>query len=348
LPPKLDDGDYVVVATGQWPQCRIAVPVVLAGQFLGALDEKMGMLEGFTAELAKSPNPDDLRSTADFQHLVEYLKGKAELLANAASAPGDIYKQGLAVQEGVPNPVPLVKDMRRALAQGEETMRRLRAGQDPYAGRVGDLRRAFRSAASGELCVYRVAVPSDYAKAEKVPFILMLHGGGQDENYFPTLDNGKLLEMLDSRGYLLACPRYSSGSAHFVADMVQLIELLRKEYPKIDPARMYCTGLSMGGFGTYTLATTYPQLFAAICCVSGTGRPELAEKLKTVPTLVLQGATDQVVPPEGARRVEARMKELGEEVQLRIFPIYGHDYHGEEYMKLTLNFFDRHTKQAGD
>jgi predicted peptidase len=111
---------------------------------------------------------------------------------------------------------------------------------------------------------------------------------------------------------------------------------------------MYCTGLSMGGFGTYTLATTYPQLFAAICCVSGTGRPELAEKLKTVPTLVLQGATDQVVPPEGAKRVEARMKELGQEVQLHIFPIYGHDYHGEEYMKLTLDFFDRHTKQAGD
>ena len=348
LPPKLDDGDYVVVATGQWPQCRIVVPVVLAGQFLGSLDQKMQAIEAFTAELAKSTKPNDVRCSADFQHLVEYLKANGELLSNAASAPVDLYKQGLAAQEGVPNPAPLVDDMRRALAQGEETMRRLKAGQDPYAGRVGDLRRAYRSAASGEMRVYRVAVPSDYEKADKVPFILMLHGGGQDENYFPTLDGGKLLEMLDSRGYLMACPRYAGNNPNFVADIMQLIELMRKEYPKIDPARIYCTGLSMGGFGTYRMATAHPELFAAICCVSGTGRPELAEKLKTVPTLILQGGTDEVVPPAGAKRVEARMKELGETVELHIFPIYGHDYHGVEYLKLTLDFFDQYTKKATD
>ncbi|MGD1000471.1 MAG: prolyl oligopeptidase family serine peptidase [Candidatus Brocadiia bacterium] len=346
LPPKLDDGKYAVVATGQWPQCRIVVPVVLAGQFLGSLDQKMQALEAFATELAKSPKADDVRCSADFQHLMEYLKAKGELLTKASVAPVDVYKQGLAAQEGVPNPAPLVDDMRRALAQGEETMRRLKAGQDPYAGRVGDLRRAYRSAASGELRIYRVEVPSGYEKADKVPFILMLHGGGQDENYFPTLDDGKLLKMLDSRGYLMASPRYASNSPSFVADMVQLIELMRKEYPKIDPARIYCTGLSMGGFGTYTMATTHPELFAAICCVSGTGRPQLAEQLKTVPTLILQGGTDEVVPPAGAKRVEARMKELGETVELHIFPINGHDYHGEEYLKLTLDFFGRYSKQG--
>ena len=40
------------------------------------------------------------------------------------------------------------------------------------------------------------------------------------------------------------------------------------------------------------------------------------------------------------------MKELGENVQLHFFPIYGHDYHGEEYLKLTLDFFDQYSKQA--
>jgi predicted esterase len=344
LPPKLDDGNYVAVATGQWPQCRIVVPVVLAGRFLGSLDREMQSLETFTAELAKSPKPDDVRCSADFQHLVEYLKANGKRLSNAASAPVDAYKQGLAAQEVILNPAPLVEDMRRALTQGCETMRRLKAGQNPYAGRLGDLRRAYRSAASGEMVVYRVVVPSDYGKADKTPFILMLHGGGQDENYFPSLDGGKLLKMLDSRGYLLVCPRYIGNSPNFVADMIQLIELMRKEYPKIDPARTYCTGLSMGGFGTYTLATTHPELFAAICCVSGTGRPERAEKLKTVPMLILQGGTDEVVPPPGAERVAARMKELGENVQLHIFPVYGHDYHGEEYLKLTLDFFDRYSK----
>jgi len=345
LPPKLEDGRYVVVATGQWPKCRIVVPVVVAGQFLGSLDKEMQSLEAFTAELAKSSKPDDVRCLADFQHLVDYLKANRERLLKAASAPVDVYKQGLAAEEGIPNPAPLVEDMQRALAQARETMRRLNAGEDPYAGRVGDLRRAWRSAASGELRIYRVEVPSGYEKAEKVPFILMLHGGGQDENYFPTLDGGKLLEILDRRNYLMACPKYVGGSPNFVADTVQLIELLRKEYPKIDPARMYCTGLSMGGFGTYNMATSHPELFAAVCCVSGTGRPELAAKLKTVPLLILQGGMDEVVPPAGAERVAARMKELGETVQLKISPFYGHDYHGEEYLNLTLDFFDKYSKQ---
>ena len=60
--------------------------------------------------------------------------------------------------------------------------------------------------------------------------------------------------------------------------------------------------------------------------------------------LILQGGTDEVVPPAGAQRVTARMKELGETVQLHIFPVYGHDYHGEEYLKLTLDFFDQYSK----
>ena len=346
LPPKIEDGGYVVVVTGQWPQCRIVVPVVLAGEFLSSLDQKMHEIEAFTAELAKSTKPNDVRCCPDFQHLVEYLKANGELLSKASGAPMDAFKQGLAAQEGVQHPVSLVGDVKRALAQGVETMRRLKAGEDPYAGRLGDLRRAYYSAASKEMRVYRVFVPSNYAKADKVPFILMLHGGGGDENYFPTFDDGKLEEMLDSRGYLMAAPRYAGNNPNFVADMVQLIDLMRKEYPKLDPARVYCTGLSMGGFGTYRMGTTRPDLFAAICCVSGTGRPDVAEQLKTVPTLILQGATDEVVPPAGAQRVEARMKELGETVELHIFPVNGHDYHGVDYLKLTLDFFDKYSKQA--
>ena len=70
---------------------------------------------------------------------MEYLKANRERLLKAASAPVDVYKQGLAAEEeGVPNPAPLVEDMQRALAQARETMRRLKAGEDPYAGRVGD------------------------------------------------------------------------------------------------------------------------------------------------------------------------------------------------------------------
>ena len=159
LPPNLDDGSYVVVATGQRPQCRIVVPVVLAGQFLGSREKNIQSFQAFTAELTKSMKPDDIRCCADFQHLVAYLKANGELLSNVASTPVDLYMQGQAAHESVADPASLLDDMRRAVAQGAETMRRLQAGRDPYAGRVGDLRRAYRSAASGELCIYRVSFP---------------------------------------------------------------------------------------------------------------------------------------------------------------------------------------------
>jgi predicted peptidase len=127
--------------------------------------------------------------------------------------------------------------------------------------------------------------------------------------------------------------------------VLQLLELSLKEYPKIDPDRVYCTGLSMGGFGTYDLATEHPELFAAVCCVSGTGDPGKAETLKNVPRLILQGGTDRVVPQAGAERVAARMKELGYVVDLHIFPTYGHDYRAEEYLDLSIDFFQKYARK---
>jgi dipeptidyl aminopeptidase/acylaminoacyl peptidase len=127
--------------------------------------------------------------------------------------------------------------------------------------------------------------------------------------------------------------------------VLQLLELSLKEYPKIDPDRVYCTGLSMGGFGTYNLATEHPEFFAAVCCVSGTGDPAKAEKLRNVPLLILQGGADRVVPQAGAEKVAARMKELGYVVDLNIFPKYGHDYRAEEYLDLSIDFFQKYTRK---
>ena len=98
-------------------------------------------------------------------------------------------------------------------------------------------------------------------------------------------------------------------------------------------------------FGTYRLATEHPGLFAAVCCVSGTGDPAKADRLRNVPLLILQGGMDRVVPPAGAEKVTARMKELGYVVDLRIFPTYGHDYHAEEYLNLSIDFFQSYTRK---
>ena len=64
-----------------------------------------------------------------------------------------------------------------------------------------------------------------------------------------------------------------------------------------------------------------------------------------MPLLILHGGSDTVVPPAGAKRVAARMKELGHAHELHVFPTYGHGYHADEYMKLTLDWFGKYAKK---
>jgi predicted esterase len=299
-----------------------------------------------TTRLAKVDTPTAKHCLADFEHAVGYLQAGRDVMHGAKGPEVSERQKFLAANEGITNPTPMTVRMRRTMDQFDETMARIAADTDPYAGRHGDMRRAYRSKTTGELRVYRVGVPQSYETAKSVPLILMLHGGGGDENYFPEMDNGTIGRIADQRGYLIVCPRYhTQRDKEYKADLLQMIEVARGEYPKIDPKRIYVTGISMGGFATYTLATRHPDLFAAGCCVSGTGAVEAAEALKTTPMLIIQGGRDEVVPPAGAQRVDARLTELGYPHELHIFANNGHGYVAAPYMKLTLDWFDRYAGQ---
>ena len=318
--------------------------VLFCGRFLSNLDERLKAVTTFTADMEKQDSAKAAKVLPDFQHIVAYLEAGRKKFGGGDANDESAFRKGLAALEGMRNPDALIGNMRRALEQAEKSMANLKAGKDAYEGMTGDIRRAYRSAGDSAMVPYRVFIPDAYAKAEKVPFIYMLHGGGGDEDYWPDMEDGKILKMLNERGYLAVMPKWQSRGRPR-GDVLQLLELAMKEYPKIDADRVYCTGISMGGFGTYSLVTEHPELFAAACCVSGTGDPAKAEKLKNVPLLIFQGGADTVVPPVGAERVTAKMKELGCTVDYRLFPKYGHNYHAEEYLKITLDFFDKYTRK---
>ena len=340
--PDREDGAYRLAVSCKNPRCRLDAELFLCGRLLSMLPDRLQAVRSFTADLETKSK--DQEALPDLQHIVQYLEANRKKFGGGDATDESAYKKGLAALEGVQNPGALIGDVRRALGQADKMIANLKAGKDAYDGMAGDLRRAYRSAADGSLVPYRVFVPDAYAKADKVPFIYMLHGGGGDEDFWPDTEGGKILAVLNKRGYVAVCPRWNSRGRPW-GDVLQLLELSLKEYPKIDPDRVYCTGLSMGGFGTYNLATEHPELFAAVCCVSGTGDPAKAEKLKNVPLLILQGGTDRVVPQAGAERVAARMKELGYVVDLHIFPTYGHDYRAEEYLNLSIDFFQKYTRK---
>jgi len=345
--PDLLDGDYKLEVTCDQPKTSIRTDLVLVGQLMAALADEIGGIEGFAKSFATSDSPHRAICLADLQHAVAYLKDGHKKLSESTPDRG-AFKEGLAEHEGITQAEAVVASIRTALAQTQETIKRLKAGRHPYEGRTGEFRRAYRSAKDKELVAYRVLVPDNYSKGEKVPFIYMLHGGGGDENYWPELEGGILLKMLNEAGYLAVMPAWHSRRRPRDVDVPQLLELAMKEYGRIDPDRVYCTGISMGGFGTYWLTTTYPEKFAAACCVSGTGSPDLAAKLKNVPLLILQGGADTVVPARGAKAVAAKMKELGQTVEIHVFPTHGHNYFPEQYMKLTLEFFGTHKRAKAE
>ena len=87
----------------------------------------------------------------------------------------------------------------------------------------------------------------------------------------------------------------------------------------------------MGGFGTWDLASAYPERFAAIAPVCGGGNPRNANKLKDIPAWVFHGEKDPVVPVEEAHKMVDALKKSGAEVKLTIYPEAGHDSWTETY-----------------
>ena len=94
---------------------------------------------------------------------------------------------------------------------------------------------------------------------------------------------------------------------------MEVVRRMREQY-KIDDARIYLMGHSMGAIGTWALGAKYPDLWAALGPVSGTGSPATVAKMRHIPWFVVHGDTDPTVSVNGSRNMVAEMKKLGGEV----------------------------------
>jgi predicted peptidase len=100
---------------------------------------------------------------------------------------------------------------------------------------------------------------------------------------------------------------------------------------RIDKDRVYLTGLSMGGYGTWALAAAHPEKFAAIAPICGGGNPAEAAKLARLPIWVFHGAKDPTVPIERSKEMVEAIKAAGGDAKFTIYPEAGHDSWTETY-----------------
>jgi predicted peptidase len=126
-----------------------------------------------------------------------------------------------------------------------------------------------------------------------------------------------------------------------------LINLLDDVVAKcsVDKERIYLTGLSMGGYGAWALASAYPERFAAITPICGGGRGFMADKLKDVPVWAFHGAKDNVVPLKESEEMVNAVKNRGGDAKLTVYPEAGHDSWTETYNNPQLyEWFLQHRK----
>lgn len=201
---------------------------------------------------------------------------------------------------------------------------------------------------------YLLALPEGYEKSEKAwPLILFLHGAGesgQDVSRVKQHGPPKLIAAGKSFPFVVVSPQ-SPGGGWNVEALNSLLDDVESKY-RVDKDRVYLTGLSMGGGGTWMLAATHPGRFAAIAPVCGAIRGEVAgrataEKLKDLPIWVFHGAKDTTVPIARSEEMVKVLKDAGADVKFTIYPEAGHDSWTETYDNPELYaWFLSHKRKA--
>lgn len=182
---------------------------------------------------------------------------------------------------------------------------------------------------------YLLYLPEGYEqeKDKKWPLVLFLHGAGESGDDLEKVKrNGppKRVEQGKEFPFILVSPQ-SPGRGWNPDTLNALLDDVIEHY-RVDEDRVYLTGLSMGGFGTWTLAAAHPERFAAIAPVCGGGDPRSASKLKDLPIWVFHGEKDNVVPIERSEVMVEALKDAGaEEVKFTRYPEAEHDSWTETY-----------------
>ena len=146
---------------------------------------------------------------------------------------------------------------------------------------------------------YLLYLPEGY-KADTItrwPLLIFLHGAGETgSNVEKVKLHGPPRRIADGHQYPFIV--ISPQSAQYGWNSELLIKLLKDfmEKYRVDEDRVYLTGLSMGGYGTWSTAMSYPEYFAAIIPICGGGQPEGVKRLKNMPVWCFHGAKDNVVP----------------------------------------------------
>lgn len=194
----------------------------------------------------------------------------------------------------------------------------------------------------------QVFLPDGYRReaATPWPLLIFLHGAGERGNAIDRVTvHGppKIAPSKPGFPFVVVSPQCPEGRLWNVEELELLLDELLRQYA-VDPKRVYLTGLSMGGNGTWAWATAHPGRFAAVAPICGWGDPVrvwLSDEprragLARLPIWAFHGAKDTVVPLTDTQSMVAAFGRIGNKVRLTTYPEAGHDSWTESYANPAL------------
>ena len=206
--------------------------------------------------------------------------------------------------------------------------------------------RVFENA-HGDTMPYRIYKPANYNPKTRYPLVLCLHGAGGrgDDNKsrgtqaFVALSSPSVQKQYPAFLLTPQCPKgrawvnasckgsYSVSKTPISKQMALVLEILHSVNTEfsIDPARIYVSGQSMGGFGTWDIVVRNPKLFAAAVPVCGGADPSQSKSIAHLPIWAFHGEKDTVVPTKGSREMVEALKKAGSKVKYTEYPGVRHN-----------------------
>jgi predicted peptidase len=177
---------------------------------------------------------------------------------------------------------------------------------------------------------YILEDPPMLEKGQTYPLIVFLHGAGERGEEINLVTVHGPMKYAKKGGKIdafILSPQCPKGVYWDTETLYHLIlDILKNE--AIDKSRVYLTGLSMGGWGTWKLSMEHPELFAAIAPVCGPvdfAFRHSAVNLKGMPIWIFHGAKDNVVPLEHSKRMMEYLKYQGITPKITVYPEANHD-----------------------
>ncbi len=187
---------------------------------------------------------------------------------------------------------------------------------------------------------YLFHLPANYNADQRWPLILFLHGYGQSGDEVNAVREHGIARIVSEQPdfpFIVVAPQcpWHTWWPELADDLDALLDQVISNYA-VDPARLYLTGLSMGGFGAWYLGATRPQRFAAIAPICGGGYwfhgfPQQVAALKDTPVWAFHGAKDDVVPLAASQQLVDALQAAGGNVRFTIYPEATHDSWTETY-----------------